>query len=355
MNRRLFRYFPLTVSNPLLFIYLKLLGCFFFFVRKKNKGTHVVKKILLVQLAHLGDVAILKSFIPSLQEKYPQARFGVLIGSWSQGLLENFPEITLHIFDHWKNNRSLSFLKKIKICLSSFISAYQSIKQSRYDMSIDISIFYPNSHILTWLANIPDRIGFISGGCGELLTKKYSLNENILPIQKEIENLLMLLGVKKTFSNQNIPSLNFWVFHPYSGNRKKDLSENFWKVLYLFFKAHGKEVAFTGQSQQENVLIQSIMGEDGSGKNLCGKLSLCDLEALTSKVEGIICVDTGIAHIASSYHSRIFVQFNHRLHMIRWKPPNAYGLYHQLICNHENNHFSWRIWNKAFRKNSISS
>jgi heptosyltransferase I len=355
MNRKLYRYFPLTVSNPFLYYYLKIFPCFFFFVRKKNKKTQPIQKILLVQLAHLGDVALLKSYIPSIQAKYPKARFGVLIGSWSQEFFENFPEITLHILDHWKTNRSSGFFRKITTHIGSYFLAYQSIKQANYDMSIDISLFYPNSHILTWLTKIPERVGFFSGGCGELLTTKYFLEENILPIQDEIENLLKLLGVNQRLKPDNQPTENLWVFHPYSGNQKKDLSENFWRVLYLFFKAHGKEVVFTGRSNRENLSIQTILGKDASQKNLCGKLCLQELETLVSKVQGIICVDTGIAHIASIYHSRIFVQFNHPLHMIRWKPRNAYSLCHQQKKDHENNYSSRRLWNKTFRKDPKSS
>jgi ADP-heptose:LPS heptosyltransferase len=355
MNNRLFRYFPLTVSSPFLFIYLKLLSCFFFFIRKKNKETQGVKKILLVQLAHLGDVILLRRCIASVQQRYPEALIGVLIGSWSQGLFEDSQEIRQHVFDHWKLSRSPDFFRKIKTCISSFFSSYTSIKEAKYDMSIDLSLFYPNSHLFTWLVNIPERAGFFSGGCGELLTKRAFVREKILPIEEELQNLFDLVEIKLQKKHPRHTKKDVWIFHPCSGNKGKDLSENFWKGLLLFFKAHGKKVVFTGKSAKENTFINKILEDESITINLCGKLSLPEIEQLVSTAKGVVCVDTFIAHMASCYHQRIFVQFNHPLHMIRWKPQHAYGLCHQLECDHENNYFSRWLWNKTLRKNSASS
>ncbi len=290
-----------------------------------------------------------------MKQRYPQALIGVLIGSWSQELFEDVQEIRQHIFDHWKLSRSPGFFRKIKTCISSFFSSYIAIKEAKYDMSIDLSMFYPNSHLLTWLANIPERVGFFSGGCGELLTKIGFLQEKILPIQEELQNLFDLVGIKLHKKQPTQSTEDEWIFHPCSGNKAKDLSEDFWKGLFLFFKAHGKKVVFTGKSANENAFIEKILEDESITINLCGKLSLAEIEQLVSKAKGVVCVDTFIAHLASCYHQRIFVQFNHPLHMIRWKPQHAYGLCHQLKCDHENNYFSRRLWNKTLRKNPTSS
>ena len=220
---------------------------------------------------------------------------------------------------------------------------------------IDLSLFYPNSHVLTWLANIPHRIGFISGGGGELLTKSCSLQEKILPILDEMANLFQLLDIELNLPRKISERGDFWIFHPCSGDKSKDLPEEFWKSLYLFFKAHGQKVVFTGKSPSENSFIEKIACLDSEEVNLCGKLSLSEVKRLVAEAKGIICVDTFISHLASNYHQRIFVQFNHPLHMIRWKPRYAYSICHRVVVNHENDHFSRRLWNKTFRKNPTSS
>src|SRR5579864_9028118 len=62
-------------------------------------------RILLLNGAHIGDVVIASSVIPILRSAYPDAEIGMLVGTWSQMVVNNHPELTYtHYVDHWRLN-----------------------------------------------------------------------------------------------------------------------------------------------------------------------------------------------------------------------------------------------------------
>lgn len=354
MNRLLFKYFPLTVNNPFLFFYLKALNMCFKLFKKKNISDLSLKKILFVHLGHLGDIILVLKCIHKLKQEYPFAQIGVLSGSWNQEALEGHPDIHfLHYFDHVKNNRTTSsVIKKLFVSWNSFFTALKDIAKARYDVSIDCSLFYPNSHLLCYLADIPTRIGYMSGGAGALLNKSLSLTEEIIPIERELLRLLESFVVFNHVVEEHEQELeqkkDLWIFHPYSGDKKKNLGKSFWEILHVFFTAHGKEVVFTGKSTKEKEAIDAMLGGKNLESNLCGKHSFHKVSQLAKQAEGIVCVDTFIGHLAAKKNSRIFVQFNHPLHMIRWCPEHAYSMNHRKESSYENDHFSRWVWDKTF-------
>ena len=104
--------------NPCLYLYLKVLDAFFSFIKvfKKTSAFELSpKKILIIQLAHKGDVIMTTSILPIIKKAYPMATVGMLIGSWSKEVVQEHPLVDiLHILDHPKLNRSdKSLIKKI--------------------------------------------------------------------------------------------------------------------------------------------------------------------------------------------------------------------------------------------------
>ena len=63
-------------------------------------------KILVSNVAHLGDVLYSLRVVALLKEKYPSADIDFLCGSWSLPLVKSCSDINnVYVVDHWKLNR----------------------------------------------------------------------------------------------------------------------------------------------------------------------------------------------------------------------------------------------------------
>src|SRR5271166_354263 len=73
-------------------------------------------RILVSNIAHLGDVVNATAVISALRNAFPQAEIGFLTSSWARPIIENNAQIKyIHTFDHFLLNRSrLSKWSKIK-------------------------------------------------------------------------------------------------------------------------------------------------------------------------------------------------------------------------------------------------
>lgn len=319
---------PYFVKNPFLFLYLKILDFLFFSTKKKEHKK--IKKILIVNLAHLGDVILTTSLIPIIKKKYKNVRVGFLTASTNKELLKDHIFLDyLHYFDHLKNNRSDNhFVRKIYLHLLSLTKVFFEIKKIGYDVSIDVSCFYPNTHLLTSAALIPKRIGFINGGGGRLISNPFCADLSLYFTQDLLKLLAPLNIIHKDYhntipslyfskSNQSLPKGKFWIFHPFSIEKKKNLPNSFWRTLYLFFLSHGAEVVFTGSGEYEKNQIDLILSGDYT-RNYADTLSIADVCELVKASQGVVCVDTMIAHLAKTYRKKNFTLFTIQTFINRW-------------------------------------
>jgi hypothetical protein len=66
-----------------------------------------VRKILIANGAHLGDIVLATSVLPALKQRFPGAQLGMLVGSWSRPVIDQHPLLDwIHTVDHWKASRA---------------------------------------------------------------------------------------------------------------------------------------------------------------------------------------------------------------------------------------------------------
>lgn len=335
---------PYLIKNPFLFLYLKCLDLFFLcikFFKSISTEKNQVEKILVVQLAHKGDVIIATSILPLIKQSYPHAKIGILISTSSKDIIQNHPLIDcIHFFDHPKLNRSNNFfIKKCILAIHQLMPLVKEIKQQHYDVSIDLSCYYPNSHYLTWLCNIPRRIGYISGGGSPLLTDsiKWTYQQKHMSLYH-----LDLLKFLNIYSNavhhlkSHLPNYSphlfellkirypikepFLIFHPYSGNALKHWSNDKWKQLTKSFIDSPYTILFTGGSKEERFLISNIIKDIPNAINLAGDLSFQELQALVILSSAVVSVDTMIGHLAANYDIPSVTLHSGIADPIHWKP-----------------------------------
>ena len=292
---------------------------------QKQRKALSPKRILLSNIAHLGDVIVATSVLPALKSAYPDAEIGFLIGSWCLPLMQGHPLVSqCHILDHWMHNRTaLSRREKWRIYRRTRAAALTEIKSARYDLAIDLYSGLPNTLPLLWQTKIPTRAGYSSAGFGPLATHCLDLTESRQHMSERHRELLRLLGVAETDLTKMAPVLppvptkaleelreelntlglhfgEYVVFHPGASAAFREWPEERWRELAVRLTNAGHSIVFTGNRPQESALIERIREGLPRCVSLCGKLSWPMFVGAIQEARFIVCVDTSAGHVAGA-------------------------------------------------------
>jgi ADP-heptose:LPS heptosyltransferase len=312
------------------------------------------RRILIANGAHLGDVIIATSVLPVLKKAIPDVQIGMLVGSWADCIVNKHPMINwVHHIDHWRLNRSRqSFLRKFNQWRQSRAKAISEIRKINYDVAIDLYFYYPNSIVLLWQANIPERIGYTSAGFGPLLTifshiKMYGSNFSMIDyhfeLLKQIPNLtlgprsLAFPAISRnSFSNLTKKVLGknrYIILHMGSGSDKRDWPEDSWvevaSELGKFYR-----IILTGTGLREKNMISNFCLKVPSALNFCDKLSWIDFVETIANADLLIATNTAAIHIANAVGTSLIV-ISHGMNNIKlWYPSaqNSIVLMKPMYC-----------------------
>lgn len=317
-----------------------------FFLSWKKKPVKVdisaPKRILLSNLAHLGDVVNATAVLPVLKSAFPKVRIGFIIGSWSKDLLENHPLIDdFYIVDHWKFNRAkISFFKKVLHYFKGRSRALEEIKKNHYDVAIDLYYYFGNSLPLLKKAGIPVRIGYTSGGYGPFLTHAFNWNcinqsvikhyiplLRVLPLREsDLEKLETNLAPVSVDTIEDLysrfPSMQkpYIVMHPGSGALFKEWPLNMWQQLFKECSDRGFLVIVTGHGKREFERAESIIEGSNHAFNYVNKFTLKEFIAVLFRAKVLIGVDSAAGHIASAVKTKTILLYPGINHSKEWIP-----------------------------------
>lgn len=323
--------FSLKIPKKLIYFYLYFYDLITFYKEKKSKLASQItnpKKILISNIAYLGDVIITTSIIPIIKKHYPNAKLFFLGNSNTESLLKNHNLVDgVFCFDHFKHNRKKNnYLKKIIIHFQTKRLVINQIKKERIDLAIDFFFSNPNSIKLLHKAKIPNILGYTNGGYKNLLTYKldkpfnpfwhmsqYHLNLlNVILKQKEeinpLEANLPLLKEPIYKLIKNYENENFVLIHPGAGQKRRYLDINQVQTI-LDIIPQDTLVLFVGSGKDEDEYIENIIQKNKKCVNLSSKLHILDLIYLCSKAKLIISTDSSISHIASCFDNPQIVFF----------------------------------------------
>ncbi len=144
------------------------------------------RRILLVQLDHLGDAVLTSPMLLRLRAAYPEALIDVLASPSNREVFEADPRIhrvllaSRNWFDRDRGRRAMG---------SAVWALGRSLRRGRYDLGIDVRGDILTVIVLA-LAGIPRRVGWAMGGGGFLLTDV----ADWIPGRHEVSSRLALLG-----------------------------------------------------------------------------------------------------------------------------------------------------------------
>lgn len=328
------------------------------FCRKNFPLSQPPHRILLANSAHLGDVVILSSVIPVLKKAFPEVQIGLLVGSWSLPVVQGNPAIDwVHTVDHWNLNRSdASMWQKLKRYWRTRRVAMNEIKNTGYDVAVDLYSYFPNFIPLLWQTGIPVRIGYISGGFGPLLThplRWQNLNQHvsdyhadllrILPIDKEyFEKLHYFLSpVDRNFEEEannflkrNSVDPAYIVIHMGTGEKLKEWPIEKWHILSEKLTANGHSLVFTGHGPRESDNACLVAAGLSNCVNLCNELSWGAFVSVVKKSKLVICVESLAGHIAAAVDTHCVLIRSGMTNYYHWRPMSELCqiLMHSVSC-----------------------
>lgn len=308
------------------------------------------KRILLSDLAHMGDALVASAMIPILAKRFPSAEIGFLLGSWSKPILDNHPALTrIHVFDHLIHNRGgKGRIAKLRQHLGTRAKALREIRAARYDVAIDLYYNVGNSFSLLRRAGIQARIGYPTGGFGPLLTHSLPWVYRNIHASEYMAALLAPLGITAydpaamayspvfpAGGGAGVGRAPYIVFHMGTGMELKEWPLPKWKELASRLAHAGHRLLFTGVGDREATLAEQAMAGLPNCENACNRLTWPGFLNALGKARAVICPDTLAAHLTAAFGPPVVVLSAGIPNPYHWVPlsPKAIVLSREVPCS----------------------
>ena len=325
--------------------------------------TRQFNRILIVRTDRIGDVLLSTPVIKAVRGNYPDAYIAMMVRPYARDIVDGNPYLDeVLIYD--KDEIHKSWFSSLKFSLN--------LKKKRFDLAI---VLHPTNraHIITFLAGIPQRIGY-NKKFGFLLTQRlldekrfgekheseYALDmirtlgiqvkdkSVFMPIKKESEEYIERLLQDSGVTGQD----RLIAVHPgASCPSKRWPPERFAQVadkLIQDYLPTGQASLPVGKEGKLKVVIISSPEQVNIGKrvigvmsnrpvDLCGKTTVSQLASLLKRCVLFISNDSGPVHIASSVGTPVVALFGRNeagLSPIRWGPlgENDVVLHKEVGC-----------------------
>jgi len=280
----------LLVHNPALRCILKLLEC----MPQSRGDVGTINRILLSNLAHLGDVVIATSVIEPLRRAFPGVEIGFLCGSWAVDLL-NVDYV--HTIDHYKHDRKSPSLWQYLRKKRSLVGEIQEVG---YDVAIDLYYYFGNAAHIFSKAKIPVRIGYTSGGFGRYHTHPvdwFDCRQHVSAYYPRLLNCIGIKveGLKGAIADVEPMKCEYTILHPGSGDARKKWDG--WIELVEGIKGEHK-LCVTGRGESHLTDPIAALGVH----NFADQLSIREWIGLVRGARLVIAIDSAIVHIAAAFN-----------------------------------------------------
>jgi heptosyltransferase-2 len=271
------------------------------------------ENILIRGVNWIGDAVITLPAIRSIRRTYPEARIDLLVKPW--------------VYDIFKGN---PYIDEIILYDKGRLKLIRELRKRHFDMAILLQNAF-DAALITWLAGIPERIGYKRDIRGPLLTHAISVDKsterrhqvyyyldllNSIGIKTEDEQpYLHLLYeeredarelLKKAFGEDDeSPIIGINPGATYGPAKRWPVERFSYLVSRAIEELNARIVIFGSPSEVElaNEIINSasrIMHHVSRILNMSGKTNLRELASLISACDVFVTNDTGPMHMASA-------------------------------------------------------
>lgn len=295
---------------------------------------HNYKRILIVRLDRLGDVLLSTPVIKAVRDAYPESHIAFMVRPYAREVVEGNPYLDeVIVYDKAKG-------------LLGIASVISTLIRRKFDLAI---ILHPTArtHLVTYLARIPERVG-LDRKMGWLLTKKIPHTKQY-GLRHEIDYTLEILrhlgieprgrilhmpadersedGVAKLFSERGItPKDTLVVMNPGASCRSKRwIAERFAQVGDILAQKHKAKVVLISARADKGCADAVARAMKSPCANLAGMTTVSDVASILRHAKLFISNDSGPVHIACSVGTPVIALFGRSdrgLGPKRWGPSN---------------------------------
>ncbi|MBL7157121.1 MAG: lipopolysaccharide heptosyltransferase II [Candidatus Omnitrophica bacterium] len=318
--------------------------------RLNGESQTVHKRILLTRTDRIGDVVLSTPAIKAMRDKYPDAHIAFMVRPYANDIVEGNPYLDeVIIYDKYGKHKSL---------FGTILFAL-GLRKKKFDMAI---ILHPTNrvHLISYLAGIPERIGY-DRKLAFFLTKKipHSKQEGKKHELEYTLDLLKSIGIKAKdkelfvpVQERNIETIEKLLDEHHIGkdipliavNPGASCPSKRWPPkkfavicdnLASRYKARILIVADEANTEFASAVAKAMKYEP---VNLAGRTSVGELAALLSKCRLFISNDSGPVHIACAVDIptiSIFGRKDPGLSPKRWRPTGQKStVFHKDVgCN----------------------
>jgi heptosyltransferase II len=302
------------------------------------------RRILVVRTDRIGDVLLSTPVIKALRQKFPQAYISMMVAPYARDILDGNPYLDeVIVYDKDSKHKgaygSLKFARKLK--------------KRKFDLAI---ILHPTNraHLLTFLAGIPERIGY-DRKLGFLLNlpkkhtkqegRKHEAEYNLdllcdLGLSGRPEDLLMPIRydseqhVLELFNKEGIKATDrILAVHPGASCPSKLWPlERFVQVCEKLDSRYNLKILILAGPCEMHLADKIAAHPSLQGKiiNLAGKTSVSQLASMLKRCVLFISNDSGPVHIASALGTPVISIFGRNqpgLSPQRWGPLGKHDKY----------------------------
>ncbi|HWQ62115.1 MAG TPA: glycosyltransferase family 9 protein [Negativicutes bacterium] len=275
-----------------------------------------VRRILLINLAFIGDVLLSTPVARALHDAFPGAAIDMMVIPLTAPIARGNPYIT-DVIEYDKRGQH----KRI----GELFNLIGRVRARRYDLAVTTN-FAPRGAMLAWASGIPVRVGYDAQHAGWFLTYTASARRTV--VRHEAENYLDVLKPLGITTADTSLALNIDPRDAAALDGK--VSKRPGKKLVLIcpagsypqkswtvggYAALVKELApdadccLIGGKAEGPLLAEINRSADGMAQVLPGTLTLGELAALVKKADLVVTVDTAPLHIAQAVGTPVVALF----------------------------------------------
>jgi len=288
-----------------------------------------IKKILVIKLRHIGDVLLTVPVFRALRETFPEARVSALVNYGTEEVLEGNPLIDevlvydrrikrLPLFQHYK--REIEFVREVR--------------RKRFDMTVDLT-GGDRGAIISFLSGARVRIGWLDRK--GWIWKRYFYTYLFHPEAKRhtvLKNLDIVrsLGIdtkditvdfciseddrnfiKEILSKKGVRGFPVVHIHPTSRWLFKCWNDASMAEVIKWLLEKGATVILTSSPEKKEMEkaanIVSRVGKHHRFIDLCGKITLKELAAISEVSDLFLGIDSAPMHIAAAMGTPVIALF----------------------------------------------
>jgi heptosyltransferase II len=304
-------------------------------VRGQRSEVRGQKKILIVRLDRIGDVLLSTPVIKAVRDAYPESHIAFMVRPYARDIVEGNPYLNeVIIYD--KAGKEKGLIGNLRFIFG--------LRKRNFDL---VLILHPTArtHLVTFLARIPERVGY-DRKWGILLTKRIPHTKH-LGLRHEIDytlDVLRYIGVRAQEKKLLVPirpeseERARGIFSRY-GVKDSDIvitvnpsascvskrwsAERFAKVCDALAKDRGARVIIISGAKDKSFGDRVAGSMTERNINLSGQTSVSDVASILKRSRLFISNDSGPVHIACAVETPVIAIFGRNdrgLSPERWGP-----------------------------------